>query len=188
LRLLRTLPYSPRSGDQEPGGARWFPREFQGEGRHDNPSLYGCLYVSEVPVSAVAEALAMFRGSGAVRESMLTRFGLRLALIELRLPDSATLLDLDDPLVLSAERLRPSQVASHRRTLTREHAAELFHAHPGIAGLRWWSSLESTWINATLFDRAARYLRVQSIEPLTLDHPAVREAADFLGLLPASPR
>ena len=184
--LFRTLPYDSRAGDGEPGNPRWFPREYQGEGRHDNPSMYGCLYVSEVAVSAVAEALAVFRGSGPLHESMLTRFGLSLALIELVVASRARLIDLDDPTVLTDEALRPSLVGTHRRSLTREQAATLYRRHRTAIGLRWWSSLESTWINATLFDRAAPSLRVATIELLGFDHPAVREAADFLGLQPRS--
>ena len=181
-RLFRTLPYDARADEGQPGHPRWFPREFQGEGRHDNPSMYGCLYVSEVAVSAVAEALAVFRGSGPFRETMLIRFRLPLALIELDLTGRTRVIDLDDPGVLSDEGLRPSLVASHRRALTREQAAGLYRRHRTAAGLRWWSSLESTWINVTLFARASASLSVASIELLGADHPAVREAADFLGL------
>jgi hypothetical protein len=182
LRLFRTLPYDRRAAADEPGAALWFPRAFQGEGRHDNPDIYGCLYVSEVAVSAVAEALAVFRGSGRLRPTMLVRFGLRLVLIELDLADGAGLVDLDDPVVLRRERLRPSRVATRRRSETRAQASMLYAKHAAVAGLRWWSALEASWINVTLFDRAAGDLAVRSVERLELDHPAVREAADFLGL------
>ena len=37
-------------------------------------------------------------------------------------------------------------------------------------------------MNVTLFDRAATKLRVHSVRALTLDDPAVIEAADFFGL------
>jgi hypothetical protein len=37
-------------------------------------------------------------------------------------------------------------------------------------------------MNVTMFDRAAAQLRVRSIRVLTLDDPAVLEAADFFGL------
>src|SRR6202023_1254219 len=86
LRLYRTIPHDRRARPGTPGAAAWFPREFQGEGRHDNPERYGCLYVSEVAVSAVAEALAMFRGAGSLRPAMLIRFEVPLSLVELELP------------------------------------------------------------------------------------------------------
>jgi hypothetical protein len=44
----------------------------QGAGRHDNPELYGCLYASEESVSAVAEQLAPFRGTGSLLPSCST--------------------------------------------------------------------------------------------------------------------
>jgi hypothetical protein len=42
--------------------------------------------------------------------------------------------------------------------------------------------------NITLYDRAATGLRLVDIEPLTLEHPATREAADLLGLVIAHRR
>jgi hypothetical protein len=58
----------------------------------------------------------------------------------------------------------------------------LSDAHPAAVGLRWWSTLEAGLANITLYDRAAPGLRLVDIEPLTLEHPATREAADLLGL------
>jgi hypothetical protein len=182
LRLWRVLPWDGRARAREPGGALWFPRPFQGGGRHDNPERYGCLYVSEEPVSAVAEALAPFRGAGNLDPSMLDRAGHTLALVAVDLPDDAPLLDLDEPRVLRSERLRPSTVAPRVRAATQEYAARLHDAHADTAGLRWWSTLESSLINVTLFDRAARRLRGRPPEPLTVAHPAVAEAAELLGL------
>jgi hypothetical protein len=181
VRLWRVLPLDPRAKPREPGGPLWFPRPFQGTGRHDNPELYGCLYVTEEPAAAVAEALAPFRGSGDLTPAMLERRGHALALAPVDAPDDSLLVDLDEPRTLRAERLRPSVVATRRRTVTQEYAARLFARHEEAAGLRWWSTLESSWINVTLFDRARR-LRAGRAEPLTAQHPAVAEASELLGL------
>jgi hypothetical protein len=162
----------------------WFPREAQGYGRHDNPDLYGCLYVAEDAVSAIAEPLAAFRGSGSLTASMLTHLGRPLALAELELPDGAVAIDLDDPQVLVTEGLRPSRIATRTRTVTQALAADLYRAHPDAIGLRWWSTLESSWINWTFFDRAADALSLTEIAELRIDDPNVREAAAFLGLTP----
>jgi thioesterase domain-containing protein len=180
--LWRVLPWDPAARPREPGGALWFPRPFQGAARHDDPARYGCLYVAEDAVSAVAEALAAFRGTGDLDPAMLTRMGRALALAELELDDAAALLDLDDPAVLTAERLRPSQVATTERARTRRDAARLHDAHPEVAGLRWWSTLEASWINVTLFDRAAGRLRVRDARYLTQADDVVASAAHFLGL------
>ncbi len=161
----------------------WFPRPLQGDGRHDNPDLYGCLYVSTEPAGAVAEALAPFRGSGPLLDAMLERGGRPLSLGELVLADDAEVVDLDDPAVLVRESLHPSEVATRRRALTQGHAERLFRDHPEAVGLRWWSTLESTLLHLTLFDRAAPRITLAGHHPLTPDHPAVVAAAGLLGLV-----
>ena len=50
------------------------------------------------------------------------------------------------------------------------------------AGLRWWSTLEASWINVTLFDRAERSLRVRGVTRLGVADDDVRVAAHALGL------
>jgi RES domain len=179
--LWRVLPWDPSARPGAPGGALWFPRPFQGTARHDNPSRYGCLYAAEQPATAVAETLAPFRGTGDLEPEMLTRMGRRLALARLDLR-GAGLLDLDDPAVLLDAGMRPSEVATRRREVTQPEAARLFDTHPDAAGLRWWSTLEASWICATLFDRAARHLRVRDVRPLAPEDEPVRAAAAFLGL------
>ncbi len=180
--LWRLLPQLPTTAPIGPGGALWFPRELQGAGRHDNPDRYGCLYVSESPVSAVAEALAPFRGTGVLIPAMLIRAGLPLVLARLELEHDSQLVDLDDPRVLVRTRLRPSEVATNVRALTQAYAARIFDEHPAATGLRWWSTLEASLTNFTLYDRAAPALRLIDIESLTLEHSATREAADLFGL------
>jgi hypothetical protein len=182
LRLWRALPLDRRAKAEEAAGALWFPRLQQGGGRHDNPDLYGCLYAAEEPVSAVAELLAPFRGTGTLLSSMLVRYERPLSLAALDLEDGITVIDLDDPSTLLSTGLRPSLVATRNREITQGQAAEVHEAHPNAFGLRWWSTLESSWINWTIFDRAAPSLELATTEELTVDHPVVREAADLLGL------
>jgi RES domain-containing protein len=167
--------------DDAPDGPLWFPRVFQGEGRHDNPDAYGCLYLADRPASCVAEQLAAFRGQR-LTASMLRRRGLPLALADIELRDGATLVDLDDPRTLQRERLRPSRVATRDRSVTQPQALRLYTQHPDATGLRWWSRWEALWANVTLFDRAAPALRLVSVGELTLDDPALLEAADLFGL------
>jgi hypothetical protein len=67
--------------------------------------------------------------------------------------------------------------------LTQEYAARIHDAREDAAGLRWWSTLESSWINVTLYDRVARRLRARPPQFLaTEDDPAVAAAAELLGL------
>jgi len=179
--LYRCFAWNEAARPADPDGALWFPRPFQGEGRHDNPDVYGCVYLADRPLSCVIEQLARFRGQR-LMPALLRRRGLPLALAELELDASAALLDLDDPAVLRRERLRPSVVATRVRTITQPQARMLYERHTAIAGLRWWSTFEALWANVTIFHRAQKLLRLHSVRALTVDDPAVAEAADFFGL------
>lgn len=149
------------------------------------PEAYGCVYLADRPLSSVVEQFAAFRGQRLLA-SMLTRRGLPLALARLALRDKARIVDLDDVVVLRQERLRPSRVATRDRSVTQPQALALYRRHPKAAGLRWWSVWEAQWANVTLFERALPSLRLESVDRLTLAHPAVREAADWFGLRLAS--
>jgi hypothetical protein len=179
--LYRCFAWDARAPERAPDGALWVPRPYQGEGRHDNPDLYGCLYLSAVALSPVVEQCARFRGQRLV-PSLLARRGLPLAVAELDLEPDADLADLDDPATLRREGLKPSLVATRHRSVTQPQARALHQKHPALAGIRWWSTYEASWINVTLFDRAATRLRLRSIRALTLRDPIVVEAADFFGL------
>jgi len=183
MRLWRALPWDPSAPLGLPGHALWVPRAFQGTGRHDAPDRYGCLYLAEEAVSAVAEALAPFRGTGDLRPELLVRSNRQLALAELELHAAAVLVDLDEPAVLAREGLRPSIVATGRRTVTQSYAVQQFDRHPESAGLRWWSTLEASWIHVTLFDRALEDMTVHEVHPLRVDDKVVAIAAAYLGLL-----
>lgn len=179
--LHRCFAWSERARPTEPDGPLWFPRIHQGDGRHDNPDVYGCLYVTDRETSAVVEQLARFRGQRLIPE-LLVRRGLALGLASIELPDRAQVIDLDDPVVLSAHDLRPSLVATRQRDVTQPQALAFYRRHRFAAGLRWWSVYEALWANVTIFERATRRLTLAAVRRLTLDDPAVVEAAAFLGL------
>jgi hypothetical protein len=179
--LYRCFAWNTAAGDAGRDGPLWCPREFQGEGRHDNPDLYGCVYLADRAVSGIVEQLARFRGQR-LSAALLRRRGLPVGLAELELADRAELVDLDDPVVLRREKLRPSNVATRDRTITQPQARTLHGRHPAAAGLRWWSTYEAQWTHVTLFDRAIRHLEVRQIRALTVDDPDVVEAAERFGM------
>lgn len=179
--LYRCFAWNARVRPDRPDGALWFPRPYQGDGRHDNADLYGCLYLSEQPRSCVVEQFARFRGQR-LQPALLSRRGLPLALAELELPDRAEIVDLDDPAVLRRERLRPSKVATRSRGVTQPQARALYERYPDAAGVRWWSTFESQWLNVTLFDRAGSELRLASVRALDVADDEILAAADVLGL------
>jgi hypothetical protein len=139
------------------------------------------VYLADRAVSCLVEQLAAFRGQR-LTAALLGRRGLPLALAALDLDDRARLIDLDEPETLGRERLRPSRVATRERTVTQPQALDLHRRHADAAGLRWWSAWEALWTNVTVFDRAAGALRLADVRVLTLDDPAVLEAADHFGL------
>jgi hypothetical protein len=180
--LHRCFAWNRRAEPGEAGGPLWLPRPFQGDGRHDNPERYGCLYLAERAESAVVEQLARFRGNVLV-PGMLRRRGLPLALAALELDDRTHLVDLDRPDVLAERGLRPSLVATRRRELTQPQALAIHET--GAEGIRWWSTFESLWANVTLFDRALRRLRVVEVAALAPRDAVLREALELLGIAAA---
>jgi hypothetical protein len=180
LILHRCFAWNKRARPDQPDSPLWFPRVFQGDGRHDNPDVYGCLYLTDREASGVVEQLARFRGQRLI-EQMLMRHELPLALAAIELSDDSELIDLDDPVVLRRRRLRPSVVATRDRAITQPQALAVYRDTAAV-GLRWWSIFESLWANCTLFDRAVRRLKLQDVRRLAVDDPAVVEAANYLGL------
>jgi hypothetical protein len=180
--LFRVFPSIPGVRPNDPGGPLHVPLFDQGGGRHDNPDHYGVLYLSRVPASPVAEKLRDYRGRG-LADTDLFDEGSRLALARIDEGALTELLDLDDPANLVARGLRPSGVATRHRRPTRRMALGLYDE--GVAGFEWWSAIEASWINVTLFDDrvAGRLEVVGDPELLTLDHPAVSEAAEAVGVL-----
>jgi hypothetical protein len=180
--LYRVFPRLTGAGPTDPGGALFVPRFDQGGGRHDHPDVYGVLYVSRVSAAPVAEHLRDLQAR-TVTNRHLVRDGAQLSLAEVDDDALDDLLDLDDPRNLVARELRPSGVATRNREATQPMALALYE--DGLPGFEWWSTIEASWINVTLFeDRVIDKLTlVGEPEPLTLDHPAVRDAADAVGVL-----
>jgi RES domain len=180
--LFRVFPLRPGAPAGEEGGALYVPRFKQGEGRHDNPDRYGALYASRTPESAVAEQLQHFRGQVVLNADLRRLDGSQYALATIDDGEIGPLTDLDDPAELLRLELRPSGVATNRRDTTRRIALRIFEE--GSRGFEWWSTLEASWPNVTLFaERAAPHLRLEEDpEPLSVHHPAVWVAADALGI------
>ena len=180
--LYRLFPWDPTAAASSPGGALYSPRLQQGSGRHDTPDLYGALYTARIEVSAVAEWLAGFRGQRLGPDDVERTDGRRWALVGLDDGALRGLVDLDDPGELVRRRLRPSTVATHSRSSTREVAGALFAE--GIPGFGWWSTLEASWPNVTLFaERVVDLIRVAAgPREIAIEDPVVRVAAAAIGV------
>ena len=157
------------------------PRLDQGRGRHDNPDVFGAMYFSRELVSPVAEYLKDLLGHR-LDPSYLRSEGFPRAVATVNERDVPGIVDLDDPANLEARSLRPSVVATRDRRKTQSVATRVWEE--GAPGFEWWSTIEASWINITLFaERTVDRLVVEGEpEPLTTDHPAVIQAARVVGL------
>jgi hypothetical protein len=180
--LYRLFPWNRASASDEPGGPLFNPRRQQGSGRHDQPGLYGALYVSRAEVSTVAEWLAAFRGQTLSAEDLRRTDGRVWAVVGFDDSTLEGLLDLDEPAELARRGWRPSGVATHQRRNTQRLAAELFGE--GVVGFGWWSTLEAAWPNVTLFaERALDNLGIaEPPRALTMQDELVRSAAAAVGV------
>lgn len=162
------------------------PVDRQGHGRFDNPHRYAALYLATTARAAVGETFGnLSRWPKAEIERPREdrpRCLVRYTLIGDRRP-----LDLDDPAALARLDLRPSDVVRRNRDRTQEIALTLFEERRdhGTVGLRWWSYWRPEWAVVMLWSDGISPPRfpdvsVESVEPLTVDHPAVRVAADRL--------
>lgn len=180
--LYRVFPMLPGAAPADLGGPLFVPRERQGAGRHDHPDAYGALYVSRLALSAVAERIQAFRGQTLADADLQLVDGSLYALARYDDDDIDGLVDLDDPAELSHRTLRPSMVATRNRTSTRAIARHIFEE--GAQGFLWWSTLEASWPNVTLFaERVIPLLRLAT-EPelLSVRHPEMRRAAEAIGV------
>ena len=164
------------------GGPLSVMRAGQGEGRHDAPNTYAAWYCSRDAASAVAESIRFLRGHFLRDRHFASVGGTVRALVAFSLDDRLDLVDLDDSLELAARRLRPSQVATGRRTVTQQIARSIFDE--GAAGFLWWSTLEGEWTNATLFhERALPHISIVARpKRLSIRLPEVKEAAERIGI------
>ena len=181
MTFYRLFPFDRDASARSEGGPLFVARHLQGGGRHDNPGAYGALYVSRSTISPIAEHLSMWRSWGAAGSAFRPE-SRSLALAAFEDTGLDTLVDLDDPRILMDRKLRPSGVATRERRITRPLAKTLYEE--GVMGFEWWSTIEASWINATLFaDRALDRLEIaDEPEILTIQHPLVQEAAETVGV------
>jgi RES domain len=180
--LYRVFPQQVGAGGLDEGGPLFVARSRQGTGRHDNPGSYGALYLARLPESAVAELLRGFLGR-IVRDVHLRRpDGSTYALAMFDDSTVGEVVDLDDPLELVRLGLKPSEVATRDREVTQQMALTIFGE--GGPGLGWWSTIEASWPNVTLFAERAvgRLVLAETPVALSIRHPMVLAAAELLGI------
>lgn len=182
----RIVPYKESAAPGTPFSASYlYPK--QGTGRIDNPRRYKVWYLTREPEAAVAEVF----GNWSVWNEGMFQFGERdpdlrgsqRALVTFRLPDDLETLDLDQALALHERGMKPTSVVERNRTSTQRWALRIFEeadykGDPAWTGVQWWSFHRPYWRILGLWGVTPE---VMSVEPLTLAHPAVIDAATALG-------
>ena len=177
----RVFPHLPTAAPGRPGHPRYEHRPQQG-GRVDHPDHH-VWYLALRPEVAVGETF----GNHDVWDASLFSFpalpGARRALGVYRLPDDLRVLDLDDPAQLVRLSLRPTQVVS-RLAVTQAWGHRIWgerdphdHAAHRWQAVAWWSYHRPSWQVLASW----RAPELEAVEPLDLDHVAVREASRALG-------
>lgn len=170
--FFRVIPWDSGAGPLD-ATALIPARDLQGGGRHDNTDLYAALYCSPSKLSCVSETIQNFTP---LLDKNLFRNGKRLHLIQFSVRRELQLVDLDNPSELVKRNLHPSAIATRKRSVTQPIARRIFDS--GESGFLWWSTIESTWTNATLFfDRISADITFPAgPAPLTLQSSDIRNA------------
>ena len=190
--LWRAFPWDCDAPEGGPFSVRSVaPAHLQNYGRfnlHGQPSV---LYLAQTPAHAVAEGAAssatppLLTATGSEPQDLMGA-GHPRAIVPVRLPPEVADLvpDFGCGEVLERFGVRADQLCSRDRRVT-QSAARRIYAHPDrVPGFFWWSAFHGDWHVLLLFlDRAGLHERaLGEPEIVTMDHPAVREAAEVLGL------
>jgi hypothetical protein len=192
--LWRAFPWDRAAPDGAPFSLRSVaPAHRQNYGRFDQHGSPSVLYLAQSPAHAVAEVLRGLKRvpvdgvdrHHVVEDDLCTPWGPR-AVVPVWLPGPVAdaVPDFARGEVLARFGVRADELCSRDRRVTQD-AARRIHAHPdGVPGFFWWSALHGDWHVVLLFlDRVGLdALEFGEPEVLTMDHPAVAEAAEVLGL------
>lgn len=184
MRLFRCFPRTPGARRGRPGHWAYVPRP-QLHGRWDNADLYDSWYFSRSAVGAVAESFS--NKSRWIPEVFLTPAGRPRAIAEFELSDdepTGELIDLDDAGTLLRLGIAPSRVVVHDLGFTQSLARDLFETEGDRrAGISWWSSQLPSETSVMLWGAGGEPpagLRLVGVQSLSVEHPAVIEAAALL--------
>jgi hypothetical protein len=191
--LWRAFPWDREAPEGGPFSVRSVaPPHMQNYGRFDLNGRPSVLYLAQTPAHAVAEVLRGLKRNPAdpLRHRLspgdLTGAGHPRAVVPVRLPARLAdrVPDFGCGETLERFGVRADELSSRERRVT-QAAARRIHRHAdGVPGFCWWSAFHGDWHVLLLFlDRAGLdVLEWGAPEILTVDHPAVREAAEVLGL------
>lgn len=193
--LWRAFPWDRDAPEGGPFSVRSVaPPHLQNYGRFDLHGRPSVLYLAESPAHAVAEVLRGLKRNPAdparhrLRPEDLTGAGHPRAIVPVRLPVQVAqrVPDFGCGDVLERFGVRADQLCSRERAVTQAAARRIYRHPDEVPGFFWWSAFHGDWHVLLLFlDRVGlEQLEFGAPEIVTVDHPAVREAAEALGLDP----
>lgn len=179
--LYRVFPYLASASAGAPGHPEYEHRPQRG-GRVDHPD-YFVWYLAREAAGAVGETC----GNLATWDASMFEFpmlpGARRALGIYTLPDDLRVLDLNDPAELVQRGLRPTQVVPSNLAVTQAWGHRIWDERdlhdPGVRrwhAVQWWSFQRPTWSILASWERP----ECIQVEPLSVTHPAVQDAAAAL--------
>ena len=176
--LFRVIPYIGNAKRNDAGNPTYFPENL-GVHRVDNLDHYKVAYLANSSECALAEKfgyLSEWRSTLLRPEVSLPRS--KWALINYKLDESSKIFEMDDPQNLVKLKVRPSKVVTRDRTITQNWALKVFKTQKN-SGVSWWSYYNPDWDCAGIWD--IKQLSVYSVEILTLEHPAFKQASIAIG-------
>lgn len=180
VKLYRCYPRVPGARRGKPGHWAFVPAP-QLHGRWDNSDLYESWYFSRSQVGAIAESF--YNKRTWIPEVFLTPAGVPRAIAEFSFTGKP-LLDLDDAETLVMLGVKPSEVVVKDLGTTQQIARDIFtQSQDERSGISWWSSQMPSESSVLLWgsDRQPpEGLKLVGIQPLSVEHPAVIEAANML--------
>lgn len=188
LKLFRCYPRIPGARRGKPGHWSYVPSP-QLHGRWDNTELYDSWYFSRSAVGALAESF--YNKRQWIPEVFLTPQNEPRVIAEFTF--DGELLDLDSAETLMAIGIRPSAVVVQDLGVTQGIARHIYEnkiagngppdAEREPRGLTWWSSQMPSETSVVLWGHDGAVpagLTFVGIQPLSIEHPAVIEAASRL--------
>lgn len=178
--VYRVFPHLPAAAAGQPGHPLYEHRPQHG-GRIDHPD-YFVWYLSRHAEAACGESF----GNLARWDASMFEFprlpGARRALGVFSLPDDLAVCDLDDPAQLVRLGLRPTQVVARNRPVTRAWGHRIWSETEPDGATHTWQAISWWSYHRPLWTVLASWVRpeLDHVEPLDLQHAAIRDAATTL--------
>lgn len=191
--LWRAFPWDRGAPEGGPFSVRSVaPPHLQNYGRFDLHGRPSVLYLAQTPAHAVAEVLRGLRRHPddplrhRLTDADLLAAGHPRAIVSARLPAELAGRVPDFACGETLERfgVRADELCSRERRVS-QAAARRIHQHAdAVPGFAWWSAFHGDWHALVLFLDRAPLDVLEWGEPqiVTVEPPAVREAAEVLGL------